>query len=322
MGTIVAPPRRSCPTRPRASKSTHTMRPKCLILLAAAAMVVISPSVSAAKSDKQPFLMNATTPLAVSTAYRGVEDVKSLPWRGDEVTLLVNTTSPGDYSGQRSPSFALKIGPTLRNFSIELSEENTNYAPHRLPQNTGSWPYSLNHLSLRFSSKLFNGTFELAYSSGNSQFNVCVRDDSLFDYLIRGSKPYRNATESTAGTDLAPGDDRMRSGSNIKWRAGDGDARKRGHFPVTVEVMMRIWGEFDSYEEVTVTAPKLFSFAAHAHMGKPWLNAAGLQMMRDATPECNVGNFAEPGMQSQSNWLKEEFGMDDVRCEHDPACLL
>lgn len=297
------------------------MRPKCLILLvAAAAMVVVSPSfvLSAAKSDKQPFLMNATTPLAVSTAYRGVEDVKSLPWRGDEVTLLVNTTSPGDYSGQRSPSFALKIGPTLRNFSIELSEENTDYAPLRLPQETGSWPYSLNHLSLRFSSKLFNGTFELAYSSGNSQFNVCVRDDSLFDYLIRGSKPYRNATESTAGTDLAPGDDRTRSGSNIKWRAGDGDARNRGHFPVTVEVVLNIKGQFMNDEEVTVTAPKLFSFAAHT--GKPWLNAAGLRMMRDATPECNGGNFAGPGQ--QSDWLKEEFGMDDVRCEHDPACLL
>merc|ERR1712188_213918 len=182
-------------------------------------------------------------------------------------------------------------------------------------------------MSLRFSSKLFNGTFELAHSSGgpehpsrdtHSSFNVCVRDDSLFDYLIRGSKPYRNATESTAGSDLAPGDDRTRSGSNIKWRAGDGDARKRGHFPVTVEVVMRIKGQFMNDEEVTVTAPKLFSFAAHT--GKPWLNAAGLRMMRDATPECNGGNFAGPGQ--QSNWLKEEFGMDDVRCEHDPACLL
>jgi len=306
------------------------MRPKCLILLvAAAAMVVISPSfvLSAAKSDKQPFLMNTTTPLAVSTSYRGVEDVKSLPWRGDEVTFIVNTTSPGDYTDpNRSPSFALKIGPTLRNFSIELSEENTDYAPLRLPQETGSWPYSLKLLSLRFSSKLFNGTFELAYSSGNSQFNVCVRDDSLFDYLIRGSKPYRNATESiylAPGYQyLAPGDDRTRSGSNIKWRAGDGDARKRGHFPVTVEVMMRIKGTigFMNDEEVTVTAPKLFSFASPTHTGKPWLNAAGLRMMRDATPECNGGNFAGPGQ--QSDWLKEEFGMDDVRCEHDPACLL
>jgi len=275
------------------------MRPKCLILLvAAAAMVVISPSfvLSAAKSDKQPFLMNTTTPLAVSTSYRGVEDVKSLPWRGDEVTFIVNTTSPGDYTDpNRSPSFALKIGPTLRNFSIELSEENTDYAPLRLPQETGSWPYSLKLLSLRFSSKLFNGTFELAYSSGNSQFNVCVRDDSLFDYLIRGSKPYRNATESTAGTDLAPGDDRTRSGSNIK---------KRGHFPVTVTVTVGFTGEGGSEEEVTVTAPKLFAFPGHGRTKR--ILFMERDIINNSGPECRSGNLAVASWQAA--W--EEFGMD------------
>merc|ERR1711907_99096 len=334
MGTIVAPPRRSCPTRSRTSKSTHTMRPKCLILLvAAAAMVVVSPSLSAAKSNQHcgPFLIDASTPVAVRTSYRGVEDVSDPTGRrGDEITFVVNTTSP---------SFALKFGPTLRNFfTFELSDASDTI---RLPQEPGrppypSWPESLNYMKLRLVSKnsnLLNGTFELGPSGSPAslqqnmpafltaaelhgmQFDLC---SSVSDYLIRGSKPYRNATESTAGTDLAPGDDRTRSGSNIKWRAGDGDARKRGHFPVTVEVVMRIKGQFMNDEEVTVTAPKLFSFAAHT--GKPWLNAAGLRMMRDATPECNGGNFAGPGQ--QSNWLKEEFGMDDVRCEHDPACLL
>merc|ERR1712048_511068 len=186
MGTIVAPPRRSCPTRPRTSKSTHTMRPKCLILLvAAAAMVVVSPSVSAAKSNKQgPFLINSTTPVAVSTAYREVEDVSDPTGRrGDEITFVVNTTSP---------SFALKIGPELHNVSIEVSNASDTL---RLPAESyqTTWPESLNYMKVRFASKLFNGTFETD-SSGNSQYNVCM---------------------STGGTDLAPGDDRTRSGSNI-----------------------------------------------------------------------------------------------------------
>jgi len=256
------------------------MRPKCLILLvAAAAMVVVSPSLSAAKSNKQPcdpFLINSTTPVTVSTAYRG----KNSPYMGNEITLLVNTTSP---------SFALKIGPTLSNFTFDLSDASDTL---RLPQDTGSWPESLSYLSLRFSSQLFNGTFDLT-SVGNSQFNVCASEDWFSGYVIFASKVYRNATESTAGTDLAPGDNRTCGGSNIK---------KRGHFPVNVTVVVGFTGEGGSEEEVTVTAPKLFSY------GMKNIPANVLQVMQDGIPECRGGNFAGPSM--QSNWLKEEFGMD------------
>ncbi len=145
------------------------MRPKCLILLvAAAAMVVISPSfvLSAAKSNKHcgPFLIDASTPVAVSTAYRGVQDVRDPTGRrGDEITFVVNTTSP---------SFALKIGPELHNVSIEVSNASDTL---RLPAESyqTTWPESLNYMKVRFASKLFNGTFETD-SSGNSQYNVCM----------------------------------------------------------------------------------------------------------------------------------------------------
>ena len=262
------------------------MRPKCLILLvAAAAMVVVSPSLSAAKSNKQPscdpFLINSTTPVTVSTAYRG----KNSPYMGNEITLLVNTTSP---------SFALKIGPTLSNFTFDLSDASDTL---RLPQDTGSWPESLSYLSLRFSSQLFNGTFELG-SSGNSQFNVCVGglpdlQDMFYYDVIFASKVYRKATESTAGTDLATEDNRTCRGSTIK---------TRGHFPVTVTVVIGYTGEEGSEEEVTVTAPKLFSYV----IKHPPANI--IKLMLDAVPGCHGGNFYGPSM--QSNWLKKEFGMD------------
>merc|ERR1711907_405424 len=292
MGTIVAPPRRSCPTRSRTSKSTHTMRPKCLILLvAAAAMVVISPSLSAAKSNQHcgPFLIDASTPVAVSTVYRGVQDVRDPTGRrGDEITFVVNTTSP---------SFALKFGPTLRNFfTFELSDASDTI---RLPQEPGrppypSWPESLNYMKLRLVSKnsnLLNGTFELGPSGSPAslqqnmpafltaaelhgmQFDLC---SSVSGYLIRGSKPYRNATESTAGTDLATGDNRTRGVSTIE---------KRGHFPVTVTVTVGFTGEGGSEEEVTVTAPKLFAFPARGR--------SELRKMRDATHGCLGGSFAD-----------------------------
>ena len=254
------------------------MRPKCLILLvAAAAMVVVSPSLSAAKSNKQhcgPFLIDASTPVAVSTAYRGVQDVRDPTGRrGDEITFVVNTTSP---------SFALKIGPELHNVSIEVSNASDTL---RLPAESyqTTWPESLNYMKVRFASKLFNGTFETD-SSGNSQYNVCMSTggypplDGLLDNRIRGSKPYRNATESTAGTDLAPGDNRTCRGSNIK---------KRGHFPVNVTVVVGFTGEGGSEEEVTVTAPKLFAFPARGR------RLSELREMGDATPGCLGGSFAD-----------------------------
>jgi len=253
------------------------MRPKCLILLvAAAAMVVISPSLSAAKSNKHcgPFLIDASTPVAVSTTYRGVQDVSDPTGRrGDEITFVVNTTSP---------SFALKIGPELHNVSIEVSNASDTL---RLPAESyqTTWPESLNYMKVRFASKLFNGTFETD-SSGNSQYNVCMSTggypplDGLLDNRIRGSKPYRNATESTAGTDLAPGDNRTRGGSTIE---------TRGHFPVTVTVTLGFTGEGGSEEEVTVTAPKLFAFPARGR------RLSELREMGDATPGCLGGSFAD-----------------------------
>merc|ERR1711907_175829 len=311
MGTIVAPPRRSCPTRSRTSKSTHTMRPKCLILLvAAAAMVVVSPSLSAAKSNQHcgPFLIDASTPVAVSTVYRGVQDVRDPTGRrGDEITFVVNTTSP---------SFALKFGPTLRNFfTFELSDASDTI---RLPQEPGrppypSWPESLNYMKLRLVSKnsnLLNGTFELGPSGSPAslqqnmpafltaaelhgmQFDLC---SSVSGYLIRGSKPYRNATESTAGNDLAPGDNRTRGVSPIK---------TRGHFPVTVDLVMRFTGEEGSEEEATVIAPKLFAFPARGH------RLSELREMGDDYKGCSGGNFADVQkpfcLFCCANWLKEE----------------
>merc|ERR1711907_46998 len=296
MGTIVAPPRRSCPTRSRTSKSTHTMRPKCLILLvAAAAMVVVSPSLSAAKSNKHcgPFLIDASTPVAVRTSYRGVEDVSDPTGRrGDEITFVVNTTSP---------SFALKIGPTLSNFfTFELSDASGTIRP---PQEPGrppytSWPESLNYMKLRLVSKnpyLLNATFELGPSGSSvdgTQFDLC---SSVNGYRIRGSKPYRNATESTAGNDLAPGDNRTRGVSPIK---------TRGHFPVTVDLVMRFTGEEGSEEEATVIAPKLFAFPARGH------RLSELREMGDDYKGCSGGNFADVQkpfcLFCCANWLKEE----------------
>merc|ERR1712100_522331 len=84
--------------------------------------------------------------------------------RGDEITFVVNTTSP---------SFALKIGPTLSNFfTFELSDASGTIRP---PQEPGrppytSWPESLNYMKLRLVSKnpyLLNATFELG-PSGSS----------------------------------------------------------------------------------------------------------------------------------------------------------
>ena len=272
------------------------MRPKCLILLvAAAAMVVISPSfvLSAAKSNKHcgPFLIDASTPVAVSTTYRGVQDVSDPTGRrGDEITFVVNTTSP---------SFALKIGPELHNVSIEVSNASDTL---RLPAESyqTTWPESLNYMKVRFASKLFNGTFETD-SSGNSQYNVCMSTggypplDGLLDNRIRGSKPYRNATESTAGTDLAPGDNCTRGGSTIK---------TRGHFPVTVTLVLGFTGEGGSEEEVTVTAPKLFAFPGHGRTKR--ILFMERDIINNSGPECRSGNLAVASWQAA--W--EEFGMD------------
>jgi len=255
------------------------MRPKCLILLvAAAAMVVVSPSLSAAKSNKQhcgPFLIDASTPVAVSTAYRGVQDVRDPTGRrGDEITFVVNTTSP---------SFAFEIGPNIGDFTFELSDASGTIRPSQelgQPPYT-SWPESLNYMKLQLVSKnsnLLNGTFELGPSGSpvdGTQFDLC---SSVSGYRIRGSKPYRNATESTAGTDLAPGDNRTRGGSTIE---------TRGHFPVTVTVTLGFTGEGGSEEEVTVTAPKLFAFPARGR------RLSELREMGDATPGCLGGSFAD-----------------------------
>jgi len=254
------------------------MRPKCLILLvAAAAMVVISPSLSAAKSNKHcgPFLIDASTPVAVSTTYRGVQDVSDPTGRrGDEITFVVNTTSP---------SFAFEIGPNIGDFTFELSDASGTIRPSQelgQPPYT-SWPESLNYMKLQLVSKnsnLLNGTFELGPSGSpvdGTQFDLC---SSVSGYRIRGSKPYRNATESTAGTDLAPGDNCTRGGSTIK---------TRGHFPVTVTLVLGFTGEGGSEEEVTVTAPKLFAFPARGR------RLSELREMGDATPGCLGGSFAD-----------------------------
>merc|ERR1711907_788662 len=343
MGTIVAPPRRSCPTRSRTSKPTHTMRPKCLILLvAAAAMVVIGPSLSAAKSDKQrhpcgPFIVNSTTPVAVSSFYRGVQDVRSPTGRrGDEITLLVNVTDW--YAVFIPPQFALKIGPELHDVSIEVADgSGTLRLPSPSPSSWRPVDKDLNgtasrggliHLSLRFSSKLFNGTFELD-SSGNSQYNVCMSTggypplDRLLDNRIRGSKPYRNATESFESpghpgfpwegynlTDLAQGEKRMCRGSAIK---------QRGHFPVTVEVLLRFAGELKlpvddneaREEEVTVTAPKLFAFPARGRMLQTLREERDI--INDKGPDCRSGNLE--GTNWQAAW--EEFGMNHSPTDYD-----
>jgi len=271
------------------------MRPKCLILLvAAAAMVVISPSLSAAKSNKHcgPFLIDASTPVAVSTTYRGVQDVSDPTGRrGDEITFVVNTTSP---------SFAFEIGPNIGDFTFELSDASGTIRPSQelgQPPYT-SWPESLNYMKLQLVSKnsnLLNGTFELGPSGSpvdGTQFDLC---SSVSGYRIRGSKPYRNATESTAGTDLAPGDDRTRSGSNIK---------KRGHFPVTVTVTVGFTGEGGSEEEVTVTAPKLFAFPGHGRTKR--ILFMERDIINNSGPECRSGNLAVASWQAA--W--EEFGMD------------
>jgi len=300
------------------------MRPKCLILLvAAAAMVVISPSLSAAKSNKHcgPFLIDASTPVAVSTTYRGVQDVSDPTGRrGDEITFVVNTTSP---------SFALKIGPELHNVSIEVSNASDTL---RLPAESyqTTWPESLNYMKVRFASKLFNGTFETD-SSGNSQYNVCMSTggypplDRLLDNRIRGSKPYRNATESFESpghpgfpwegynlTDLARGEKRMCRGSAIK---------KRGHFPVTVEVVLRFAGELKHpvwvddnearEEEVTVTAPKLFAFPARGRMLQTLREERDI--INDNGPDCRSGNLE--GTNWQAAW--EEFGMNHSPTDYD-----